>query len=205
VKLDPYRYLLEQKDTANDLSAFPPPGALQLMSQDNPLVELAELLGHEVYLLAPADLTSPRYGIAIQQEMVAQGNHLPALLAQCITGRPTEALPGSSPTHSPGKIYLSKNVKQSLAYWRKHTKMPGNSWFTQHMLANLAGLSISTVKRIELVRHEPDHTNAYFATAKSIIMALNEIREQQGMPLLQLWNIDWAPEEPDEEYTLNMP
>jgi hypothetical protein len=204
-KLDPYRYLLEQKDTAHDRSTFPPSGALQLMPQDNPLVELAELMGHVVYLLAPANGTSPRYGIATQQEMVAHGDNLPSLLARYITGQPTDDTPGLSQTSSPRKIYLGKNVKHPLAYWRMHTKMPGSSWFTQRMLASLAGLSISTVKRIEQVRQELDQTYVYLATAKSIIAALNEVREQQGMPLLQLWNIDWAPMELDEEYEYNIP
>jgi hypothetical protein len=204
-KLDPYRYLLKQTDAAHDPRTFPPPGALQLTPQDNPLIELAELLGYTVYLLAPAESVSSRYGIANQQEMVAQGDHLPAMLAQLLTGYPTED-PTGSPTSLPSrKIYLPKNVQHPLAYWRKQTKMPDGSWITQHMLAAWAGLDVHTIRRIERERREHDHTHFYLSTAKSIIAALNEVREQQGMPLLQLWNIDWAPEEPDEEYTSNTP
>ena len=79
-KLDPYRYLLKQADTAHDPGSFPPPGALQLTPRDNPLIELAELLGYTVYLLPTAKSASSRYGIANQQEMVAHGAICPRCL-----------------------------------------------------------------------------------------------------------------------------
>lgn|GEM_PF-4104566 len=198
-KLDSYRYLLKQEDTAYDPNAFPPLGAMQLTLQDNPLVELAELLGYVVYLLAPVEPTSPRYGIASQQAMVAQGNQLVQMFAQLITGQPAEDVEGSLPLHLSGKHYLSSNVKHSLAYWRKHTQLNG-IWMTQRTLANRAGLAMTTVTRIEKERRETEQTHVYLSTARSILEVLNEIREQQDLPLLQLWNIDWASEEPDEAY-----
>jgi hypothetical protein len=198
-KLDPYRYLIKESDTVHDPDLFPPPGALQLMPQDNPLVELAGLLGYVVYLLAPLEPKSPRFGVANQQEMVAQGNTLAQVLAQLITGQPTEDPTGSSTSFSQRKTYLPKGVKYPLGYWRKQTRMPGSSWMTQQTLANLADLDVHTVRMIEQVRCEPDQTHVYLSTAKSILAALNEVREQQQVPLLQLWNIDWTPEELDEE------
>jgi hypothetical protein len=204
-KLDPYRYLLQQTDVAHDPRIFPTPGALQLTPRDNPLVELAELLGYMVYLLPTAESTASRYGIANQQEMVAQGDHLPAMLAQLLTGLPVEDQTGSPPSLIARKIYLPKNVQHPLAYWRKQTKMPDGSWITQRMLAAWAGLNVHTVQRIEQERREHDHAHVYLSTAKSVIAALNEVREQQEMPLIQLWNIDWASEEQDEEYTTHAP
>ena len=79
-KLDPYRYLLKQTDAAHGPASFPPPGALQLTPRDNPLIELAELLGYIVYLLPTAKSASSRYGIANQQEMVAHGSICPRCL-----------------------------------------------------------------------------------------------------------------------------
>ena len=198
-KLDPYRYLLKESVTAHDPNAFPPSGALQLTSQDNPLVELAEFLGYVVYLLSPAVLTSPRYGIATQNEIVAQGDHLAEMLAQLITGQPEQDPSGTSHPQFSRKNYLAKNVKYPLAYWRRNTKMNG-TWITQQMLADWTGLDVHTVQRIEKERRGPDHTYVYLSTARSILAALNEIREQQKLPLIQLWNIDWAPEEMDDEY-----
>ena len=204
-KLDPYRYLLKQTDAAHDPRTLPPPGALQLTPQDNPLIELAELLGYIVYLLAPAESASSRYGIANQQAMVAQGNHLPAMLAQLLTGYPTEDPARASPSLLSRKIYIPKDVQHPLSYWRKQTKTPDGSLMTQHMLAAWAGLDVHTVRRIEQERRDHDHTHVYLSTAKSVIAALNEVREHQGMPLLQVWNIDWAPVEPDEEYVSYTP
>ena len=204
-KLDPYRYLLKQADAAHDPGSFPPPGALQLTPRDNPLIELAELLGYTVYLLPTAESASSRYGIANQQEMVAHGDHLPAMLAQLCTGFPIEDPKGFPPSHIARKIYLPKNVRHPLAYWRKHTKMPDGSPIMQNMLASWAGLNVHTVQRIEQERRDHGHTHVYLSTAKAIIEVLNEVREQQGTPLLQLWNIDWAPEEPDAELTSHTP
>ena len=75
----------------------------------------------------------------------------------------------------------------------------------QNMLASWAGLNVHTVQRIEQERRDHGHTHVYLSTAKAIIEVLNEVREQQGTPLLQLWNIDWAPEEPDAELTSHTP
>lgn len=195
-KLDSYRYLLSETDTANDPQAFPPPGALRLTPQDNTLVELAGLLGYDVYLLVPSGPTSSRYGIATQQEIIAQGDLLVQVLAQLITGHPAEAVDDLVKASAPGRIYLSKNIKHPLAYWRKHTELHG-VWMTQQILADLAGLDVHTVQRAERERRPSDHAHVYLSTAKSIIAALNGVREQQRMSLLQLWNIDWAPE-PEE-------
>lgn len=196
-KLDPYRSLLTGADTAHNPHAFPPPGSLQLTKQDTPLVELAELAGHSVYLLAPSEPESSRYGIATQQEIVLQGNHLALMLIQLLTGQPVEALGEPSSSHSTRTLYLPRHVKYSLSYWRKHTQMYG-IWMTQHALAELAHLTVRTVQRVEQERRGPGNTHVYLSTVKIMLAALNEIREQQGVPLIQLWNIDWAPEEQNE-------
>jgi hypothetical protein len=196
-KLDPYRYLLTETDTAHDPNTFPPPGALQLTAQDTPLVEVAELTGRSVYLLAPSEPASARYALATQQEIVLLGNHLAQMLVQLLTGQPAEDPREASSTHSTRTLYLPTHVKYSLSYWRKHTQLYG-TWMTQHALAELAHLTVRTVQRVEQERRGPEHAQVYLSTVKIMLVALNEIREQQGVPLIQVCNIDWAPDEQNE-------
>ena len=197
-KLDPFRYLLKQEGHAHDPEMFPPADALLLTKEDNPLVELAELAGYDVYLLAPAE-ASARYGIATQQEVVMRGNHVALMLFQLLTGRPVEVQEESASIHIKRKIYLPTHVKHPLSYWRKHTQLQ-STWLTQHALAQMAGLGASTVRRIELPTREAEHTHVYLGTARRILEVLNEIREQQDLPLIQMWNVNWTPEEQDEDY-----
>lgn len=74
------------------------------------------------------------------------------------------------------------------------------TWLTQLTLAQMAGLGVNTVRRIELETREAEHTHVYLSTARRILEVLNEIREQQDLPLIQMWNVDWTPEEQDEVY-----
>ena len=197
-KLDPFRYLLKQEGNAHDPKTFPPADALLLTKEDNPLVELAELVGYDVYLLAPA-FASARYGIATQQEVVMRGNHLAQMLVQLLTGRPVAISEESASNHLKRKINLPTHVKRPLSYWRKHTQLHG-TWLTQHTLAQMAGLGASTVRRIELETREAEHTHVYLSTARRILAVLNEIRELQDLPLIQMWNVDWTPKERDDAY-----
>ena len=197
-KLDPFRYLLKQEGNAHDPKMFPPADALLLTKEDNPLVELAELVGYDVYLLAPAE-ASARYGIATQQEVVMRGNHLAQMLVQLLTGRPVAISEESASNHLKRKINLPTHVKHPLSYWRKHTQLQG-TWMTQHTLAQMAGLGVNTVRRIELQTREAEHTHVYLSTARRILDVLNEIRELQDLPLIQMWNVDWTPKERDDAY-----
>lgn len=67
------------------------------------------------------------------------------------------------------------------------------------MLADLAGLHVHTVQAIEREQRKPEHTHVYLSTARSIIAVLNEARDREGLPLIQLWNIDWTGEESENE------
>jgi hypothetical protein len=199
-KLSPFRYLLKPREApAPDLDAVPPPGALQLAAQDNPLVELTQLLGYAVYLLAASEEPpQPRYAIASRQKIVAKGNHLAHMLAQLITGQSvSDSEEASTPLPSRNKLYLPETSKEPLAYWRIETKMPDGSLLTQHKLAELAHLNVKTVRKIE-EKQEPDPAHVYLSTAWTILKVLNNLRDLQKLPLLQQGNVIWKLDGLDE-------
>jgi hypothetical protein len=199
-KLSPFRYLLKPREApAPDPDAVPPPGALQLAAQDNPLIELTQLLGYAVYLLtASEEPPQPRYAITTQQKIVAKGNHLAQMLAQILTGQSVSDSEGAStPLPTRDKLYLPETSKELLAYWRIETKMPDGSLLTQHKLAELAHLNVKTVRKIE-EKQEPDPAHVYLSTARNILDALNDLRDLQKLPLLQHWNVIWKLDGLDE-------
>jgi len=191
-KLDPYRYLLASPDEEGHSVTFPPPGGLQMTPSDNPLVELAELVGYSVHLLPVTEASSHRYAIVTEQEITLQGSDLPVMIAQLLTGRVIGEANGSLPL--PRKVYLPRSATFPLAYLRRQTRWDGAS-MTQQMLADLAGISLKTVQGIE----QEQRTRVYPGTARSIIWALNEARDREGLPLIQLWNVDWTHQESDGE------
>ena len=196
-QLEAYRSLLEHGHPIHAPSEFPPPGGLLLTSQETPLVELAELLGYDVFLL-PAVQDFPRYGLANQQEVVLWGTHLPTMFVWLVTGSLSEDQEKVFPNFSSRpvrNIYLPRAVSHPLAYWRQHTQTPGGSSMTQQELAKRAGLDVSTIRQLERETRETG-PQVYLNAVRSIVAALNIVREQQDLPLIQLWNIDWAPRTP---------
>lgn len=64
---------------------------IQMIPQDSPLIELAELLGYTVYLISTPPLqepSGPRYRVASEQEVACEGTNLAEVLASLIKHRP---------------------------------------------------------------------------------------------------------------------
>jgi len=193
-QLDLYRSLLKHGHPTHTPREFPPTGGLQLTPQETPLVELAELLGYVVYLL-PAVKESPRYALANQQEVVLWGAHLPTMFAWPVSGFPSKDQERVFPNLPSRNIYLPRAISHPLSYWRQHTMVAGGSCISLKELAKRAGLDVSTLRQLEREKREPG-SQAYLNAVRSVIAALNTVREEQDLPLIQLWNIDWAPRTP---------
>jgi hypothetical protein len=74
-----------------EVVSSPLPVHIQMIPQDSPLVELAELLGYTVYLISTSplqELSGPRYRVVSEQDVASEGTNLAEILASLIKHRP---------------------------------------------------------------------------------------------------------------------